>query len=291
MIKTHIYRDILAISALTILSLIYLIVPALNEYPITIIPYFLILLFLPGYSLISALNPSFNRARILKRVVFSINLSLIITLPLVLLSFTIPINLPLIYILSPFIIIMAIIAALRRRPQADVKKSSEPKIKDTPPRRGFSYLDLLLVIIITALCALFVLEPTLNKTVVRTVLGLLLVLFLPGYALIASLFPKKDDLDTIERLALSFGLSIAITPLIGLALNYTPFGIRLDPILISLTSVTVLLCAVAYLRRRRIPEDNRLYVDFGGFFRGVKESFKGESKAGKILSVVLILSI
>jgi len=45
-----------------------------------------------------------------------------------------------------------------------------------------------------------------------------LVLFLPGYTLIATLFPRKDDLDGIERVALSFGLSIAITPLLGLAL-------------------------------------------------------------------------
>ena len=68
------------------------------------------------------------------------------------------------------------------------------------------------------------------KHPIRIILGLLFVLFLPGYSLIAALFPKKKDLDTIERLALSFGLSIAITPLIGLLLNYTPFGIRLTPI-------------------------------------------------------------
>ena len=30
----------------------------------------------------------------------------------------------------------------------------------------------------------------------------------------------------IERVALSFGLSIAISPLLGLGLNYTPFGLR-----------------------------------------------------------------
>jgi len=33
------------------------------------------------------------------------------------------------------------------------------------------------------------------------------------------LFPGKDDLDGIERIALSFGLSIAVVPLLGLALN------------------------------------------------------------------------
>ena len=50
-------------------------------------------------------------------------------------------------------------------------------------------------------------------------LGLAMVLFLPGYTQIAALFSRKDDLDGIERIALSFGLSIAVVPLIGLGLN------------------------------------------------------------------------
>jgi uncharacterized membrane protein len=83
--------------------------------------------------------------------------------------------------------------------------------------------DLALVILLTLLCIPFVLIPPFNGTPVRIILGLPLVLFLPGYALIATLFLRKDNLDGIERIALSFGLSIAITPLLGLALNYMPF--------------------------------------------------------------------
>ena len=101
--------------------------------------------------------------------------------------------------------------------------------------------DLALVIFLTLLCIPFVLIPPLNETPVRIILGLPLVLFLPGYALIAALFIRKDDLDGIERIALSFGLSIAITPLLGLALNYTPFGIRLMPNLIVLSVFTTAL--------------------------------------------------
>ncbi len=52
-------------------------------------------------------------------------------------------------------------------------------------------------------CALFVIAQRLNETPVRVLLGLLLVLFLLGYSLIAALFPRKDDLDGIERIALS----------------------------------------------------------------------------------------
>jgi len=91
------------------------------------------------------------------------------------------------------------------------------------------------------------------------------VLFLPGYALIATLFPRKDDLDAIERIALSFGLSIAITPLLGLALNYTPFGIRLSPVLIALSVFTVSLAMGAYARRSMIPEEDRFVIEFGKF--------------------------
>jgi uncharacterized membrane protein len=103
-------------------------------------------------------------------------------------------------------------------------------------------------------------------------LGLPLVLFLPGYSLIAALFPRKDDLDGIERIALSFGLSIAISPLLGLALNYTPFGIRLSPVLIVLSVFTISLAICAYVRRCMIPEEDRFVVDFGAFFKRMLRS-------------------
>jgi uncharacterized membrane protein len=83
-----------------------------------------------------------------------------------------------------------------------------------------------------------------------------LVLFLPGYSLIAVLFLRKDDLDGIERIALSFGLSIAVVPLLGLALNYTPFGIRLSPVLVVLSIFTISLARSAYVRRAMIPEED-----------------------------------
>jgi len=170
--------------------------------------------------------------------------------------------------------------------------SDKDEKKTAPPFKPGSYnLDIILIVALTLLTVAFVLIPPLNKTFVRTILGILLVLFIPGYSLIAALFPKWGDLDGIERAALSFGLSIAVTPLIGLALNYTPWGIRLDPILISLTIFTMAMCLIAYLRRRRLPEEEKFFVPFGGFVRGIKESFKGESRTEKILSIILIISI
>ncbi len=67
----------------------------------------------------------------------------------------------------------------------------------------------------------------------RYVFGGLLVLFLPGFSLIELLYAKRKELDDLTRLALSIGLSLAMVPLDGLVLNYTPFGIRLLPVAIS----------------------------------------------------------
>lgn len=99
------------------------------------------------------------------------------------------------------------------------------------------------------------------------VLGLPVVLFFPGYALIAALYPRHADLDGIERLALSLGLSLAVVPLIGLVLNYTPWGIRLTPIVVSLITFVVACSAFAARNRRRLhpaerfPADARLVLD------------------------------
>jgi uncharacterized membrane protein len=56
----------------------------------------------------------------------------------------------------------------------------------------------------------------------RYILGSIFILWLPGYTFIKALFPEKE-LDSIERIALSIGMSIALVPIIGLLLNYTPF--------------------------------------------------------------------
>lgn len=105
----------------------------------------------------------------------------------------------------------------------------------------------------------------------RQVIGLIFVLFLPGYAATAALFPENEQIDTIERVALSFGLSIAIVPLIGLGLNFTPWGIRLDPILASVSAFIIVACAVGWYRRMRLPEDERfeIVVEFDMDWKGM----------------------
>ena len=153
--------------------------------------------------------------------------------------------------------------------------------------------DIFIVIVFTLLTVIFIVFPPLSNTWIRTVLGLPMVLFFPGYALIAALFPKKDDLDGIERVALSFGLSIAVVPLLGLVLNYTPWGIRLVPILITLVFFTLAMCVITIYRRSELPEEEAFSVPFSALYASLHEEIfaSPKSRLDKMLTVILVLSI
>jgi hypothetical protein len=86
---------------------------------------------------------------------------------------------------------------------------------------------------------------------VRYALGGLFILLMPGATLLAALYPRGGEIDNLERLALSIGLSLAIVPLVGLVLNYTPWGIALTPIMASLSLFTEALAFVALVRKFR----------------------------------------
>jgi uncharacterized membrane protein len=155
------------------------------------------------------------------------------------------------------------------------------------------YDDIFIVILFVLLTAIFVLVAPLDTTWVRTVLGLPMVLFFPGYALIAALFPGKDDLDGIERIALSFGLSIAVVPLLGLGLNYTPWGIRLIPILITLAVFTLVMCVIAIMRRSHLSDSEAFQVQFKAFYQSLRTELftRPESTVDRVLTVILVISI
>ena len=106
--------------------------------------------------------------------------------------------------------------------------------------------DLIVIALWMLLAVLSIYVPVINETFIRVIFTVPVILFIPGYVLIAALFPEKKSIDGIERFALSVGLSIAVVPLIGLVLNYTPFGIRLNPIVISLVIFTLIMICLLY---------------------------------------------
>ena len=69
---------------------------------------------------------------------------------------------------------------------------------------------------------------------------------------------------TPADLALVILLTLSCTPsVLGLALNHTPFGIRLVPVLVVLSVFTISLAVVAGVRRQGLPEGERFVVVVG----------------------------
>jgi len=114
-----------------------------------------------------------------------------------------------------------------------------------------------ILILIIVLTLLFLPVATLTTGFLRLILGILFVIIFPGYALLLAFNPKQIGLGDIERLALSFGISIAIIPFIGLILHYTTWGLEFNSILISITIFIVIVAATGYYRQLRLKKDER----------------------------------
>lgn len=135
----------------------------------------------------------------------------------------------------------------------------------------------------------------------RVVFGVPYLTVLPGYALVSALFPEAngvpttpesaetaDSIDGLERVALSFGLSILIVPLLGLILNFTPWGFELIPIALAVTSTTLVLVVVAAWRRAVLDPADRFQVSLSGWVPGRRDS-PGTGLALDLLLVVVVL--
>ena len=101
----------------------------------------------------------------------------------------------------------------------------------------------------------------------------------------AALFPRRESVSGIERLALSFGLSIAVVTLIGFILNYTSWGITLKSILWSTASFIFIMTVIAWFRRKRLLDES-----FSIEFTLASVSW-GKSIQNKVLSIVLVIVI
>jgi hypothetical protein len=93
----------------------------------------------------------------------------------------------------------------------------------------------------------------------RYLLGSVFMMFLPGYSVLRSLFPERmtvsgqgREVEGAERIVLAIVMSMALVPMVGLLLNYTPFGLSTNSITMSLLTLTLTFAtAGAILEQRR----------------------------------------
>ncbi|MEM2704032.1 MAG: DUF1616 domain-containing protein [Candidatus Bathyarchaeia archaeon] len=159
--------------------------------------------------------------------------------------------------------LLKIIIKMQSEEKITFKKQILPTFNFTAylkTEQAYWYWATIITSTITTL-AVFLIPENLHPWIyIRYALGIMFVLWLPGYTFVKMLFPglpskaSEKTLDTIERTALSLGMSIALVPMIGLLLNYTPWGIRLTPIVLSLLTLTVAFATAALLREYYISK-------------------------------------
>ena len=102
----------------------------------------------------------------------------------------------------------------------------------------------------------------------------------------AALFIKKEGMGSIARVALSFTSSVALVSLIGYILSYTPWGIRLEPVIYTIYAFVLILSLIAWWRQRKLAEPERFNIDFDVRLPGL-----GQNVPERILAIILIITI
>ncbi|QLH81123.1 DUF1616 domain-containing protein [Halosimplex pelagicum] len=168
------------------------------------------------------------------------------------------------------------------------RRSVLPAVRRSPA-------DLVAVVALTLATALVALVPGSDGTPLRVLLGFPFVLLAPGYALVAAAFPggrreRASDaeagttsdrwdrgLDGPERLAFAVGASVALVPLVGLALSVAAVGLRTVPVVLSLSAVALGATAAAARRRSAVPVDERPVGSVADCVRAARARLPGRS--------------
>lgn len=90
----------------------------------------------------------------------------------------------------------------------------------------------------------------LNYEPVINVIGLLLVIYVPGTLFIRMLFPVEDDLGILERVVLGLCMSLVIMPLFGFILVNT-IGLTIHTVFSVIALFSLIFLVAAYFRVSR----------------------------------------
>lgn len=130
--------------------------------------------------------------------------------------------------------------------------------------KNLDLIGAMLIVVINVVCIWLPDRPL----IVGIILGLPLVLVLPGYTLTQALFPMRSldstgdlvlrpilklgqPVSAVDHIILSLGLSLAIDIMMGFALNILPIGLQGRSWAISLGVVIALFALLTAFRRRK----------------------------------------
>lgn len=147
-------------------------------------------------------------------------------------------------------------------------------------------------------------DVMLTGTVSRFILLGPMVLFVPGYVLLLSLFPTAPEnpgqardqsqaaltVDGPERAALSIGCSVALLPVAGFGLTVV-YGTLTAGLIPVLSTFSLIFLIVGTVRRRAVPEHRRFYVPFTQWGTDVTNSLSRTPRSTAILNVMLTVCV
>ena len=131
-----------------------------------------------------------------------------------------------------------------------VKQKSFEVLKRVKPAR---WLEIIVLYTVLTMLTVYFVSGNSPLFVIRYLLGLVFVAFLPGYCLVNILFIGANRIDPVENVVLSVALSFGITGLVGLFLGLSPIGINFTSITVSLSAIVLGLGLVAFVRKNREP--------------------------------------
>lgn len=180
-----------------------------------------------------------------------------------------------------------------------IKVSETNRRSNGPSTIGF---DLPVVGILTFGVGLAVLLNYDSLSLVLTVLSPLLLVFLPGYATVAAVFPSNrslvsadgesaNDLDGLFRLALAFGVSVAVSGLLGIAMHMVGIPLTRWSVTITLSIVTFGGLVIAWVRRRRLATPERYAPRIGLRSRPVREKIASRPLSVWLLPIIVIVTV
>ena len=136
------------------------------------------------------------------------------------------------------------------------EKSAEKNLKSSNAKKGFlnylfsseaSWYWLVIIATVFSLFLTFFAGEDGSFIYSRYIFGIILVVILPGYSILRA-FQLTVKLNWLENILFSIGISISLTYIVGLALNFTALGITTIPILVCLSSITLIAASVGLLK-------------------------------------------
>lgn len=121
------------------------------------------------------------------------------------------------------------------------------------------FADLVLGIIITTIFALTALvpEPTPVLNAANIILAPFFLGFIPGYALVSTMYPAQSDITTTVRYILAILWSLMLAPLAALALYFSPIGLEIRDWKLLIGALVVYLFFIGIIQRTRTPLEER----------------------------------